>query len=699
MKNARSRMKAGGFLLHLAFVISFAACGRAPAPAARPNVLLVTIDTFRADRLNAVAAPHLDRLAARSVRFANARSAVPLTLPSHATILTGEWPTAHGVHENGLRPLADSHATLATLLKRGGYDTAAFVGAFVLDRRFGLAQGFDVYDDRIPRDPRATERLDSERPASAVVDAALAWLNAWHTAPAPRPDRPFFAWIHLYDPHAPYAPPPEFARANPYDGEIAYADSQVARVFDWLTRAGLDARTIVVVAGDHGEGLGDHGEATHGMLLYDSTLRVPLVVSAPGRAASRVEDPVSLVDIAPTILAAAGVAAPAAMHGRDLLRPKATGDVYAETEYPRAAGWSALHALTDGRWMAIRDGASTELYDIGADPREQHDVAAAQPATAAAFALRIETIRRSEGDASPAHADGGATISADAQERLRALGYVTAAPSSAPAGDAPNPAQHIATWNAFEEALGALNARQPRALDALASLAAANHDAPVFQSTYARALLDAGRPGDALAAYRAAAKRWPTDAVLLHDLAVAARAAGRLDEAHDADAASIALAPDNALAHNGAGLVAIDRGHADEAAREFERAASLDPNNAAYWSNLGNARRALGDASGARQAYEKAIGIDPRAADAANGLGVLLVEAQRPADAVPWFERAAAASPGFVEAKLNLGIALQQSGDTARAADAYRDVLRAPKQYTRERDAARQLLASLGAVR
>src|SRR5581483_4740421 len=163
----------------------------------------------------------------------------------------------------------------------------------------------------------------------------------------------------------------------------------------------------------------------------------------------------------------------------------------------------------------------------------------------AALALRIDTIQRSEGDASPAHADGGATISADAQERLRALGYVTAAPSSAPAGDAPNPAQHIATWNAFEEALGALNARQPRALD---SLAAANHDAPVFQSTYARALLDAGRPGDALAAYRDAAKRWPTDAVLLHDLAVAARAAKQLDQAHDAGAASSALAPESALA-------------------------------------------------------------------------------------------------------------------------------------------------------
>jgi arylsulfatase A-like enzyme len=174
MQNEECRRLTAVFILHFAFCIS---CARS-APASRPNILLVTIDTFRADRLNAGVAPNLDRLAARSVRFTHARAAVPLTLPSHTTILTGEWPTAHGVHENGLTPLAESHATIARLLKNAGYDTAAFVGAFVLDRRFGLAQGFDTYDDRIPRDPTAPERLEAERPASAVVDAALAWLNS-----------------------------------------------------------------------------------------------------------------------------------------------------------------------------------------------------------------------------------------------------------------------------------------------------------------------------------------------------------------------------------------------------------------------------------------------------------------------------------------------------------------------------------------
>src|SRR5436189_295950 len=233
-----------------------------------------------------------------------------------STIATGLLPPAHGVRQNGTDALADTHQTIARLLKTAGYATGAFVGAFVLDRRFGLAQGFDTYDDRIPRDPNATERLEAERPASAVIDGAIAWLEGRTSNPGP-----FFMWIHLYDPHAPYNPPGEFrARSRtPYDGEIAYADAQLGRLLESLRARGEIDRTLIVVAGDHGEGLGDHGERTHGMLLYDSTLRVPLIVVAPGRRAARRDDAVSLTDLAPTILRAAGVTVPDAMKGRDLL--------------------------------------------------------------------------------------------------------------------------------------------------------------------------------------------------------------------------------------------------------------------------------------------------------------------------------------------------------------------------------------------
>ena len=693
------------------FAVSAASCGRADRkPAAATNVLLVTIDTLRADRIGTGVAPTLDRLAANGVRFTSARTAAPLTLPSHATIHTGLLPPEHGVRENGVGALAANQTTVATRLKAAGYLTAAFVGAFVLDRRFGLAQGFDVYDDQIPRDPRATERLEAERPAGAVIDRALAWLN--QQSPISNQQSHWFMWVHLYDPHAPYAPPPDYRgrTRTPYDDEIAYADAQLARLVDAMRASGALDRTLVVVAGDHGEGLGDHGEQTHGMLLYESTVRVPLIISEPGRPAAVVDQAVSLAEVASTILPTVGVAAPPAIRGRNLLqiagrvdggRPQP--DLYSETEYPHVAGWSTLQALTDGRWKTIVAGAVTELYDLSRDPGEQHDLNRTQGQLASAMRSRADAI----------HARGAAAsrtaISADAQERLRALGYVASSAAASGAATSPNPAGSIAAWNDFEEALAALNGRQPRAVDSLKILATAHPDAVVFQSTYARALKDAGRPLAALNVYREAARRWPTDATLVHDLAAAARdaasaAAGPLaaalrDEAMRADRAALGLDPTNAMALNGLGLLQVDAGQPVEAAASFERAAALDPTNASYWSNLGNARRAGGDRAGAADAYRRALAVDEGAADAANGLGVLEVEAGHAASAVTWFERALAAAPDFVEARLNLGIALQQSGQPARAAEEYRRVLAAPPTHVREREAAAKLLDALRTAR
>jgi arylsulfatase A-like enzyme/tetratricopeptide (TPR) repeat protein len=674
------------------------ACNQAPARTPKPNVLLVTIDTFRADRLGRGIAPAIDRLAASALTFTEARSVVPLTLPSHTTILTGLLPPVHGARENGVNTLPAEHATVATLLKSAGYDTAAFVGAFVLDRRFGLARGFDTYDDQIRRDPSGTERLDAERPATEVVDRALAWFDQRRASLTAHP-APFFVWIHLYDPHAPYKPPARFVRhpvstADLYDGEVAYADSEIARVFDRLDRIALRDRTLIVVAGDHGEGLGDHGEQTHGMLLYDSTLRVPLVVAQPGRAPEHRTEPVSLIDLAPTILRACGVTPPAAMSGADLLGPsthrESSTDLYAETEYPHVAGWSALQALTDGRWKAIRTEASTELFDLQGDPGEEHDIGGAQSATAAAMSARIVAIRASGRRTSKA-----ASTSSEAAERLRALGYVASSAPQAPS-NGPNPAAHIRTWNAFEDALAALSSHRPEATAALKTLAAEHPDAPVFQTTYARALRENGRVGAALDLYRRAAKRWPADAMLLHDLAAAARDAGSSEEARRADEAAAVLSPTSATVHNGLALAAVDARRFSDAAREFERALSLDPNNASYATNLGNARRAMHETAGAADAYRRALAIDPRAADAANGLGVLLVETHHNPEAVVWFERALDAQADLVEARLNLGIALQEAGDRARAADAYRAVLATPGSHPREKAAASTLLSALG---
>jgi tetratricopeptide (TPR) repeat protein len=316
---------------------------------------------------------------------------------------------------------------------------------------------------------------------------------------------------------------------------------------------------------------------------------------------------------------------------------------------------------------------------------------------------------RAEAIHASAAASSARAIAPEARERLRALGYVASSAQPGPASGAPNPAARIATWNDFEDALSALASHRVEALTMLRRLAAASPDAPVIQTTYAQALKEAGQIDAALAAYRQAAKRWPTDAMLLHDLAVTAREAANAgsgphakalhDEAMRADQAALTLEPGSAAAHNGLGLLAIDADRPADAAASFERAAALDSNNASYWTNLGNARRAAGDRAGAEQAYRRALDADARTADAANGLGVLLVEANRPADAAPWFERAMAAAPDFVEARLNFGIALQQSGQPTRAADEYRRVLAARGRHDREKHAAAKLLAALGGGR
>jgi arylsulfatase A-like enzyme/Tfp pilus assembly protein PilF len=642
-------------------VIACRGASKPPPPSAPANLLLVTIDTLRADRLTAETMPNVTALAATATRFTNARAVVPLTEPSHTTILTGALPAQTGVHVNGTVP-ATPRTTIAGVLHDNGYRTGAFVGAYVLDRRFGLSIGFDTYDDRVERDRSGAPRLEAERRGDYVVDAALAWLRQDN-------GHPFFAWIHLYDPHAPYHAPPDYQgrmRGRPYDAEVLFADAQVGRVLEWLKASGQDGRTIVAITGDHGEGLGDHGEDTHGMLAYDSTLRVPLVIRQPNREAATIDSPVSLVDLPGTLLDLLHLSVPDSMAHSSML--SGSHDVYAETQYPRVAGWHSLATVVDQRWKLIAS-SGTELYDLQNDPGETHDVAGERRTLASSMAARAAQLAKATEGAEP-------KTSPEVRERLQSLGYVAAPATAADAEHAPNPARQIYAWNTFERELSKLSAGDaPRALPGLSKLARSYPDAPVFQSTYARALKDTGRVRDALDVYRRAVSRWPEDATLYHDLAVAASAAGKPDEAARAEKAALAIDPANGSAANGLGLVEAANGRAEEAARAFERAVSADPTNAVYWTNLGNARRDAGNAAGAEEAYRAALEHDPRSADAANGMGVLLVQRDRPADAIPWFERALAGDDTFVDAHLNLGIAYQESGQPGKAAEQYRRVL------------------------
>lgn len=678
------------FLLALAAALAVS-CTRPPsAPAQKPNILLVTIDTLRADRVGRGVTPAIDALAARGVRYTNARATAPLTLPSHVSLLSGGLPPDHGVRVNGVG--LTGRATMARVLAEAGYRTGAFVGAYVLDRRFGLSGGFAIYDDRIPRDASGAARLEAERRGDVVVSSALAWLAQAST-------QPFFAWVHLYDPHAPYEPPEEYlARARgsatpQYDGEVAFADAQVGRLVEWLRTSGHLSNTIVVVTGDHGEGLGDHGEATHGMLAYDSTLRVPLILGLPEDAGRYgqigvkppgvVESPVSLADLAGTLLQAAGLSVPAGMRPGPLGKD---GEAYAESKYPESAGWHDVAALAFDRWKLIAT-SSMELYDLQTDPGERRNLAGERLSVVDGARRRLAELRAAK--------NAAAAVPADAADRLRALGYASGGASPVP-DDAPNPASVIAAWNSFERELTRLASGDARgALPGLAQLARAHPGSGVFQATYARALKETGRAAQAVDIYRRLVARNPNDAATYHDLAVAATAAGMTGEAMRAEQASLALQPSNAAASNGLGLLLIESGKAAEAVAAFERATQDDPSNAVYWANLGNARRDSGDAARAEQAYRTALDRDARSPDAANGLGVLLVQQQRAGEAIRWFEQALAGSPSFVEARLNLGIAYQETGQRDKAIEAYRRVLAAGAPGSREYDAAEKLLASL----
>ncbi|MSR60129.1 MAG: tetratricopeptide repeat protein [Planctomycetaceae bacterium] len=354
----------------------------------RPNVLLITLDTTRADRLGcyghqAALSPVLDRLAKRGVLFERAYAPAPLTLPSHASILTGLYPPEHGLHNNGQAALPAGLPTLATELKQAGYETGAFVAAFVLAKKFGLSRGFQTYDDDLSRADDGLHGHHRYRAGNLVVDAALAWLK-------PRSNQPFFCWVHLFDPHYPHLTHEDRFGSQftdrPYDAEIAYVDAEVGRLISTLEKSRALERTIIVVVGDHGESLGEHGERAHSMTVYDSALRVPLLIAVPGegRPGHRVPEPVSLVDLCPTLLNQLGLKPLPNISGRSL-RTALSGEAmpsqacYAETDEPYQTGhWSPLRALITSQWKYIRS-PQAELYDLLDDPHELHNRAMEQP--------------------------------------------------------------------------------------------------------------------------------------------------------------------------------------------------------------------------------------------------------------------------------------------------------------------------------
>lgn len=639
------------------------AAARSSAQRVSPNVLLVTIDTLRADRLGSYGyqlarTPVLDRLAAVGTRFADATTHAPLTYPAHAAILTGRYPGAYGIRLNGMGPLPAAASTLAERLKSGGYRTGAIVGSVILDRSYGLDQGFDDYDDRFTIRPAETQALtDVQRSAEEISSAAMAWLKARSRDPRPGP---WFLWTHYYDPHLPYDAPPKYVAGTagrPYDAEVSYVDAELGRLLTAID----PSRTLIVLTADHGEALGDHGEGDHGFFLYDATLHVPLIVAGTGAGAAGLQpigrrvvtEQVRSIDIAPTIAAIAGVSADSSSDGESLvplLEGRTRADVpvsLAESWYPRLHfGWSELRSARVGEWKYIA-APKPELYDLRSDRREARNLVRDRASVAARLAAEIKqlTAPQSEKDAVPAAQPDAASV-----ERLRALGYVgTLAPVTA-AGGAENPLDHVAEYRAYRElftrALTLLGRKQAAAAATLlqrlvkmnvrafeahlylgnayaaqskweaalgeyeaASILNPSVAAPQFEA--AKVLSIRGLHDEAVARCRAGLDKEPRSFYGQYTLGVIYQKAARWPEALTTFAQAVGLNDQDPRAHANLAGAAMRTGDLDLAAKHFQRMIDLKHQVAPAQFNLGVIAARKGDTSEAARRYKLALASDP----------------------------------------------------------------------------------------
>lgn len=681
----------------------------------KPNVLLITLDTTRADHLGAygyplVETPNLDALARGGVLFGQAMSPSPLTLPAHSSIMTGTYPTYHGVRVNGNAALSSSQTTLAEALSARGYATGAFVAAFVLDRRWGLDQGFDAYDDRFDLSKYKHVDLGGvQRPANEVMDSALEWLNGHQKGP-------FFAWIHLYDPHTPYDPPEPFrsryqSRGLPglYDGEIAFVDQQIGRCLSWLRTTGIEDRTVVVVMADHGEALGSHDEATHGFFVYDYALRIPLLIRPPfdELRGVKVESQVSAVDVFPTVLELVGAEARGEVHGRSLLpvmldpRQERAGQAYGESMAPNLHyGWSSLHTLRTERFKLIK-APRPELYDVSADPGETSNVYASHGKVAGEMMRKLERLMvdTSRGVPKPEAAD----LDSETRERLAALGYMggpVEPPASGASSVLADPKDKLRVFAAVQQA-GDLIV-ESRYAEAAAALESALRDEPRMPQALlilGGAYLELGKVEDAKAQFDTLLKDDPRNVQALVGLANLLMRQGRTSEVVTLCKRTLSLDEKNNQAHALLGEAYAGDGRPQEALTHFEKAVEIQPKLTQNKLNLAGAQIEVGQIERAEALLEQILEQYPRFPLARFNLGLLHEKQGRRAEARAAYEAEIAAYPRQFKARFNLGKILYALDDRPGAIAQMREVIRiAPKRPEGYLFLARGLLQEPGAL-
>jgi len=613
------------------------------------NVVVVTLDTTRADRLGCygftrIETPNLDALARQGVVFENATSTAPLTFPSHSSIFTGLIPPHHGARDNGGFFLDDARTTLAERLKAAGYATGAFIGAWVLESRWGLAQGFDEYSDRFELSKYKIISLGTvQKTGDEVMDGALKWLDSVR-------DRRFFAWVHLYDPHAPYEAPEPYAsryRGQPYLGELAYTDHVVGRLTGWLETQGLLEKTVIVVVGDHGESLGDHGEAAHAYFIYGATTHVPLIVRTPWGLTGRSPAQVSTVDILPTVLDVVGLAPQEGIDGRSLARalfdPAAPLDhaSYSETYFPRYHfGWQHLRSLRDDRYTYV-DAPRPELYDRSQDPGETRNVFKAYSQRAEALRVRLEEMSRTTGTQAPERKQ----LDPETLQRLAALGYVGNVIDVDPHAVLPDPKDKLPLFEAMNAAKSfAQDEDFERAVAKMKTVIAEDPNIMDAHLTIGNWLARLKRGEEAIAAYKQALSLKPDDDIALGNLARLYLARGKQQDALDA-------------------------------LEVFRTALRANPKNPQSWYQLATLYLDTNHLGEAESAFKDALAANPKMGAAYNGLGVVAFTRDDLAAAETLVRKGLALEPRLRTAHYNLGRIREARGDVVQAEALYRDEL------------------------
>jgi choline-sulfatase len=600
------------FAFLLAVVVCAASCRRAP----RPNVLVITIDTLRADHLGTYGyalahTPNIDRLASEGLRCANAIGSAPITMPAHTSIFTGLLPPAHGVRDNGAYALGDDAVTLAERLHDAGYTTHAFVSALVLNRRYNLNQGFETYDDDLWAEDEPALFMIRERQAPKTADHMLAWFATWTKSR----QKPFFTWIHFFDPHQPYRPSRAdlIISATPYDAEIVGVDRQIGRIVDTLRANGDLDNTLLIITADHGESLGEHGEKTHAIFVYDATVHVPLIVRYPRLFSPTVyEAPVRSIDIMPTVLSILGLPPGPAMDGHSLLEsfrgtekppelPQYSESLLSEVGF----GMAPLFAIREGGYKYIR-APRPELYDLRNDPNELTNIIAREPR----LARRLDAELTNMIDASRAHSvkAAGNPMTRETEESLQALGYL--APRAERRGmQGIDPKDGLPLHNELEDAR-----------------------------------------------HLAQQKRWDEAEKLLLDV--------------------VKKTPRNVSALNVLGLSGIKRGDLEKALKYYRESLAVDDSQFRVYGILGTIAMTHGDLQTATQNLKSALSINPHYAEAMAGLGFIESLQSHDAAAEAWYRKGIAADPSFPRVYRRLGDLYYERGDFRHAYENYTKVIR-----------------------